>query len=96
MTQTTRQPSRVTDADVLTIWRRMECRSLLVRVAKAKFRVGQHVRISNEKMKFAKATEHNYCTEIFRIVNVIHWRTRGVNELGDPNGTRIYGQFYSE
>jgi hypothetical protein len=29
--------------------------------------VGQHVRISKEKMKFAKAYEHNFSTEIFRI-----------------------------
>jgi hypothetical protein len=37
---------------------------LRVRVATAKFRVGQHVRISKEKMKFAKAAEHNFCTEV--------------------------------
>jgi hypothetical protein len=42
-------PSRVTDADVLTIWRRVEARRLRLRVATAKFRVGQHVRISKGK-----------------------------------------------
>ena len=61
-------PSRVTDSDVLTTWRRMEARRLRVRVATDKFRVGQYVRISKEKMKFAKAAEHNFSTEIFRIV----------------------------
>ena len=44
-------------------------------VATAKFRVGQQVRIGKEKMKFAKAAEHNFGTEIFRIVKVIHRRT---------------------
>jgi hypothetical protein len=60
------------------------------------FRVGQHVRISKYKMKFAKAAEHNFSTEIFRIVKVIHRRTRAVYELEDLNGTPIDGQFYQE
>ena len=89
-------PSRVTDSDVLTIWRRMEARRLRVRIATAKFRVGHHVRISKDKMKFAKAAEHNFSTEIFRIVKVIHRRPRVVYELEDLNGTPIDGQFYSE
>ena len=64
--------------------------------ATAKFRVGQRVRISKEKKKFAKAAERNFSTEIFRIVEVIHSRPRVVYELEDLNGTPIYGQFYSE
>jgi len=86
-------PSRVTDADVLTIWRRMEARRLWVRVATAKFRVGQHVRISKGKMKFAKTAEHNLSTEIFRIVKVIHRRPRIVYVIEELNGTPIDGQF---
>jgi hypothetical protein len=74
----------------------MEARTLPVRVATAKFRVGQHVRISKEKMKFAKAAEQNFSTEIFRIVKLIHRRPRVVYELEDLNGTPIDGQFYSE
>jgi hypothetical protein len=54
------------------------------------------VRISKEKMKFVKATEHNFSTEIFRIVKVIHRRPRVVYKLEDLNGTPIDGQFYSE
>jgi len=40
-------------------------------IALPKFHVGQHVRISKEKMKFAKGGEQNYTTEIFRIIKVI-------------------------
>jgi len=47
-------------------------------------------------MKFAKAAEHNFSTEIFKIVKVIHTRPRVVYELEDLNGTPIDGQFYSE
>jgi len=88
--------SRVTDAEVLAIWRRMEARRQRVRVATAKFRVGQHVRISKEEMKFAKAAKHNFSTDIFRIVKVIHRRPRVVYELEDLNGAPIDGRFYSE
>jgi len=48
-------PSRVIDSDALAIWKRMEARRRGVRVAKAEFRVGQHVRISREKMSLPRA-----------------------------------------
>jgi hypothetical protein len=44
---------RVIYAYVLAIWRRMDARRLRVGVASAKFRFGQYVRISKEKMMFA-------------------------------------------
>ena len=47
-------------------------------------------------MKFAKATEHNFCIEIFGIVKVIHRRPRAVYEIEDLNGTAIDPQFYQE
>jgi len=67
-----------------------------VRVATAKFRDGQYVRISKEKMIFAKFAESNFSTEIFRIVKVIHRRPRVIYELEDLNGKPIDGQFYQE
>jgi hypothetical protein len=65
-------------------------------VGKFKFDVGQHLRISKEKMKFAKGSEQNYTNEIFRIVKVIRRTPRPVYELEDLNGTLIDGQFYGE
>ena len=67
-----------------------------IRVAKVKFTVGEHVRISKEKMKFAKRGEQNFSTEIFRITEVIEKRLRPVYELEDLNKTPIEGQFYVE
>ena len=61
----------------------MEARRRRVRVAKAEFRVGQHVRISIGKMKFAKSAEQNFNTEIFRIAKVIERRPRPLYELKD-------------
>jgi len=48
-------PANVTDSDVLTIWKRLQKKER--RVVKAKYSVGQHVRISKEKAKFAKSSK---------------------------------------
>jgi len=56
--------------------------------------VGQHVRINKEKMRFAKAVEQNYSTEIFRVVKVIERRPRAVCELEDLQVTPIDDQCY--
>jgi len=48
---------------------------------KTKYNVGQHVRISKEKMKFAKSREQNFSTEIFRIIKLIQRTPRPVYEL---------------
>ena len=53
-------PSAVTDEHVLDIWTRMKRKWSRARVGRVRFRVGQHVRISKEKMKFAKGSEQNY------------------------------------
>jgi hypothetical protein len=74
----------------------MEAKSQSLRIATAIFRVRHHVRISNEKMKFAKAALHNCSTEMFRIVKIIDRRPRAVYELEDSNATLIDGQFYRE
>jgi len=90
-------PSRVTDSDVMAIWKRMEQAQGRVRVAKAAtFRVGQNVRMSKEKMRFAKTDEQSFSTEIFRVAKVIDRWPRVVYELENLNGTPIDGQFYRE
>jgi len=67
-----------------------------IQVAKFKFSVGQHVRISKEKMKSAQGGEQTFCTEIFRITKVIQRRPRPIYELEDLNKAPIAGQFYAE
>ena len=47
-------PPAVTPKQVLEIWTLINERSTCVRVGTVKFNVGQHVRISKEKMKSAK------------------------------------------
>jgi hypothetical protein len=89
-------PSKVGESDILTIWNKMLARQNKIKTAVAKFRLGQHVRISKEKMKFAKGGGQNYTTEIFKIRNVVHRSPRPVYELEDMLGAQIDGQFYSE
>jgi hypothetical protein len=94
-TTTCMAPSKVRDTDVLTIWKRV-VNAKRRRIATAKFREGQHVRISKEKMRFAKGGEQNYSTEIFRIAKVIRRTPRPVYELHDLRQQAIDGQFYGE
>ena len=61
-----------------------------------RYSVGQHVRISKEKAKFANSTEQNFSTAILRITKVIHRTSRPVYELEDLNRNVIDGQFYEE
>jgi len=88
-------PARVTDSDILTIWKRMNKKQDKIPIAKPIFRVG-HVRISKEKMKFAKGGEQNYSTEVFRVIKVIRRTPRPVYELEDLNHKVIDGQFFNE
>ena len=67
-----------------------------IRLAKVKFSVGQHVRISKQKKKFDKSGEQTFSTETFRITKFIERRPRPVYELEDLNKTPIEGQFYPE
>jgi len=74
-------PANFTDSDVLAIWKRFQKKRR--RVVKAKYSVGQHVRISKEKAKFAKSSEQSFSTEIFRIAKVIPRTPGPVYELED-------------
>ena len=67
-----------------------------VRTVRARFKVGQHVRISKEKMKFEKGAEENFSRQIFLINKVIRRTPRPVYELEDLNKTPIDSQFYQE
>jgi len=48
-TSTVMAPTKVTDSDILAIWKRMKEKRLRIRAVRAKFRAGQLVRISKER-----------------------------------------------
>jgi hypothetical protein len=87
----------VRDTDLLTIWNKMKGNADRARrLGKLKFRVGQHVRISKGKVKFAKGGEQNHTIEIFKVRKVVHSTPRPVFGLQDLRGQEIEGQFYTE
>ena len=89
-------PARVTGKEVLNIWNRMTDKQAKLKKAPVIYGVGQTVRISKEKMKFAKGFEQNYSVEIFEISKVVRRKPRPLYELRDLKGTPIEGQFYNE
>ena len=89
-------PSRVTHTYFHAICRMIEAKRRREPDATGTFRVGQHVRICKEKMKFAKAAENNFSTEIFWIFKVIDRLPRALYKLVDLEGTPIDGQFDEE
>jgi hypothetical protein len=89
-------PVRVTDSDVLAMLTRMNMKDRKIPIAKPRYRVAKHVRISNKKIKLAKGGEKNYTTKVFRTIKVIRRTPRPVYELEDLNHKVIDGQFYNE
>jgi CO dehydrogenase/acetyl-CoA synthase gamma subunit (corrinoid Fe-S protein) len=59
--------SKFTDKDILAIWKRMQNRRQRIRGAQVKFRVGQRVRISKVKMRFAKGSQQKFSKELFEL-----------------------------
>jgi hypothetical protein len=57
--------------------------------------VGDHLRITTEKAKFAKVYEQTFATEIFRVAKVIQRIPQPVYELSDLQDRLIEGQFTS-
>ena len=52
-------PSKVTESEILAVWNRMRTLHTAMSIAAVRYSVGQHVRISKEKLKFAKGGEQN-------------------------------------
>jgi hypothetical protein len=95
-TTTGMAPANVSDTDVLAIWNRMNEKAQRLKLLAEIRCVGQYVRISKQKMKFAKGGEHNYTNEIFKICKITRRTPRPFYELEDLPCQRIDGQFYTE
>ena len=78
-------PSLVSDMDVLRIWDRMK--KQLSRIKKVRstpiYSVGQTVRISKDKMQFAKAFKQNWKLKVFKISKVLGSSPRHLYVLED-------------
>lgn len=91
-------PADVNDGNILQVWRTLYASptsSTTTKVQTPKFKVGDTVRISREKMIFEKGYEKNWSEEIFNIVQVIK-RKPVVYRLKDLQGEPIEGTFYEK
>jgi hypothetical protein len=86
-------PSQVNPSNIYAVWKRLKSLRSKIHQGRVKFRVCDFVRITKEKLKFAKALEQTHSTEIFRIFRVIERRPQPVYELKDLRGRPIGGSF---
>jgi len=80
------------EAEVLQLYRKYENK---VPYKKAKFKIGDRVRITVKKESYANKYRHNWTTEIFTISKVLS--TRPVTyRITDSSGEEIQGSFYEK
>ena len=88
-------PSKVKPSNVYSDWQRMNSLWAKIPEGRVKFKVGNLVRITKEKVKFAKRYEQTFSTEIFRVAQVILRVRQTVYELTYMQNRPIEGQFYN-
>jgi hypothetical protein len=74
-------PGKGNATNIYSVWQKMNSLRAKIPQGHVKFKVGDLVRITNEKVKFAKGYEKNFSTEIFRIVKVIQRAPQPVYEF---------------
>jgi len=77
------------------VWRKINSLRAKIPQSHVKFNVGDLVRITKEKVSFAKGYEQTFSTEIFRIFKIIHRVPQPVYELSDLHDRLIEGPFYN-
>ena len=93
-TVVTRENARIARENIARRWK--DDNKIKRRMQKAKYHVGDLVRISRAKGIFEKGYEANWSEEIFRIHRVLKWRNPHVYELSDLAGEIIDGIFYEQ
>jgi len=89
------QPCKVNSSNVYSIWKRINILNAKIPQGRVKFKVGDFVRITKEKVKFVKGYEQNFSKEIFRVLKVVPRVPQTVYELSDLQDRPIEGQFYN-
>jgi hypothetical protein len=88
-------PSKANPSNIYSVWKRMNNLWAKIPEGSVKYKVGDLVRITKEKVKFAMGYEQNLSTEIFQVVKVIRHVPQPVYELSDLQSRPIEGQFYN-
>jgi len=88
-------PSKVTPSNIYTVWRKVNNLRAKIPQSRVKFKVGDPVRITKEKVRFSKGYEQTFSTKIFRVVKVIHCVPQPVYEWSGLQDRPIEDQFYN-
>ena len=89
------QPCKVNSPKIYSIWKIINIRNAKIPQGRVKFKVEDFVRMTNEKVKFAKGYEQNFSKEIFRVMKDVPRVPQPVCELSDLQNRPIESQFYN-
>jgi hypothetical protein len=84
-------PGKFLPANVYSVWQRVNSLQAKITIGQVKFKVNDHVRISKQKVLFAKGCEQTFSTEIFRVAKVIQRKPQPVYQLTDLQDRPIEG-----
>jgi Integrase core domain len=89
-------PAEVNEDNIRLVWHNTNDKFRIKKYKqKLLLKVGDHIRISNEKMKFDKGYEQNWSDEVFLITAILK-RTPIVYRIKDLHGEDIEGTFYDK
>jgi hypothetical protein len=83
----------VNPTNIYSVWQTLNSVRPKIPQGRVKFKVGDLVGITKEKLRFAKGYEKTYSREIFKILKVIQRMPQPVYELSDMTARPIEGQF---
>jgi hypothetical protein len=86
-------PGKVSPSIIYSVWRKLTSRQAKIPHGPVKFKVGDLVIITKQKLAFAKGYKQTFSTEIFEVVKVITRVPQPVYVLSDFQYRHIEGQF---
>jgi len=88
-------PNKFNPSNIYSLWQRMNSLWAKILLGRVKFKVGDLVKITKEKVKFAKRYKKTFSTEIFLVAKVGKRVPQPVCELTDLQERPIEGHFYN-
>jgi hypothetical protein len=82
-------PSKVNPSNIYFVWRKVNSPRTTIPESRVKFKVGDLVTVTKEKVKFAKGYKQTFSTEIFPVFKIIQRVPQPVCELSDLKDQHI-------
>jgi hypothetical protein len=86
-------PGKVTPANVYSVWQRVNSLQAKIPIGQVNFKVHDHVRISKQKVLFAKGYEQNLSYRNIPCGKIIQRRPQPVYQLADLQAVPWKGSF---